>query len=230
MTVFNMLNIKKSKFSKKLMAFLGMPLIFSVIAYVLVYFFAQPLISPLLAVTNLAFSSNAGREVYSGKVFELVDIKEPVDETIPASSISFPKYGDQYARVCIEGTKVDTPVFFGDSKELLKKGAAQYIGSKLPGFGGTIIIGAHKTTHFKDLESVKIGDSVTIVTSYGVYKYTVNDLKVVDPKDTTAYDLGADHENLILYTCYPFNMMGFSKKRYFVYAEYTSGPVVDVSK
>lgn len=216
---------------KKLMAFLGMPLIFSVIAYLLVFFLAQPLIAPLTAFADLAFSNNPNRsEIYSGKVFELVNTQEPSVDSIPASSIDFPKYGDQYARVYIEGTEVDTSVYFGDSKELLKKGAAQYIGSKLPGFGGTIIIGAHKTTHFRDLKSVEIGDVITIVTSYGVYKYTVNDLKIIDPKDTTAYDLAAEHENLILYTCYPFNMMGFSKKRYFVYAQYTSGPVVDISK
>lgn len=215
------------------MAFLGMPLIFSVIAYLLVYFLAQPILAPLMAVTDLTFSANSRpgqTDVYSGRVFELANHQDTDIETIPASAISFPRYGDQYARVYIEGTAVDTPVFYGDSKQLLKKGAAQYIGSKLPGFGGTIIIGAHKTTHFRDLKSVEIGDIITVVTSYGVYEYTVYDLKIIDPNDTTAYDLSAQHENLILYTCYPFNMMGFSKKRYFVYAEYTSGPVVDVSK
>ena len=35
------------------------------------------------------------------------------------------------------------------------------------------------------------------------------------------------HENLILYTCYPFDALGFTPNRYFVYAKYVSGPVLD---
>ena len=31
---------------------------------------------------------------------------------------------------------------------------------------------------------------------------------------------------LILYTCYPFDMLGLTPKRFFVYAEQISGPTV----
>ena len=76
--------------------------------------------------------------------------------------------------------------------------------------------------------NVKVGDVITLQTTYGIYEYTVRDMKIVDPNDKTAYDLNAQKENLILYTCYPFNMLGFSKQRYFVYADFTSGPVVNM--
>ena len=30
-----------------------------------------------------------------------------------------------------------------------------------------------------------------------------------------------------MYTCYPFDALGFTQERYFVYASYTSGPVLE---
>ena len=38
------------------------------------------------------------------------------------------------------------------------------------------------------------------------------------------------NENLILYTCYPFDALGFTPNRYFVYASYTSGPELDADR
>ena len=91
------------------------------------------------------------------------------------------------------------------------------------------MIAAHKNDPFYGLEKCRSGRCDELLqTTYGVYEYTVRDMKVVDPNDKSAYDLNATEENLILYTCYPFNMLGFSKQRYFVYADYTSGPIVDI--
>ena len=45
--------------------------------------------------------------------------------------------------------------------------------------------------------------------------------------EETAYDFTRTDENLILYTCYPFDALGFTPNRYFVYAKYVSGPVLD---
>ena len=48
-----------------------------------------------------------------------------------------------------------------------------------------------------------------------------------DGVEVTAYDLAADQESLILYTCYPFDEIGLTSQRFFVYADYTSGVVID---
>lgn len=45
--------------------------------------------------------------------------------------------------------------------------------------------------------------------------------------DRTAYDLSADYENLIMYTCYPFDALGLTTQRYFVYAKLVSGTPID---
>ena len=85
-------------------------------------------------------------------------------------------------------------------------------------------------TFFNDLQSVEVGDVVTIETHYGTYTYTVERCEVRDYQDTTTYDFTRTDENLILYTCYPFDALGFTPNRYFVYASYTSGPELDADR
>ena len=88
----------------------------------------------------------------------------------------------------------------------------------------------HNNTFFNDLQSVEVGDVVTIETHYGTYTYTVERCEVRDYQDTTTYDFTRTDENLILYTCYPFDALGFTPNRYFVYASYTSGPELDADR
>ena len=71
-----------------------------------------------------------------------------------------------------------------------------------------------------------MGDIVTITTSYGVFEYQVTDMQVKSSTDKSAYDLKQDKEQLILYTCYPFDMLGLTPNRYFVYADKISGPSI----
>ena len=97
----------------------------------------------------------------------------------------------------------------------------------IPGEGRRILLAGHKNTFFNDLQSVNVGDVVTIETHYGVYTYTVESCEILEYDDTSAYDFTRTDENLILYTCYPFDTLGFTPQRYFVYASYTSGPRLD---
>ena len=91
----------------------------------------------------------------------------------------------------------------------------------------TILLAGHNNTFFNDLQHAEAGATVTITTHYGVYTYEVTEMKVMDYQDETSYDFSRTDENLILYTCYPFDALGFTPNRYFVYAKYVSGPVLD---
>ena len=51
-------------------------------------------------------------------------------------------------------------------------------------------------------------------------------MRVSTDTDTTAYDLEADEENLIMYTCYPFGTTNYTDERFFVYCDYVSGPTI----
>ena len=152
--------------------------------------------------------------------------KEKQKKTIKLSDISTPKYGDRYGEITCDRLGLKAPVYFGDRGNILKNGAGQYNGSFLPGEGGTILIGAHDTTYFKKLEKVKKGQSFEFTTEYGIYEYIVRDIKIIDEdKYDEAYDLSANKESLVLYTCYPFGKLkGTKEKRMFVYLDKVTGP------
>ena len=138
----------------------------------------------------------------------------------------YPQSGDELGRIYIPGTQVDCTIYWDDTNAILKKGAGTYAGAYMPGQGGTILACAHTNAHFRDLESVELGDDIVIETYYGEYHYKVVDMKVAREDDTTAYDLEAPEENLILYTCYPFGTLSRTYERYFVYGEFVSGPQI----
>ena len=148
---------------------------------------------------------------------------------IPLSSIQLPQQGDQYARITIENTAVDAPVYYGDDVRQLNLGVGTYMFGYLPGQGRTIMMAAHTNTWFSDLGSAQIGDTITVETYYGVYEYEIVDTQVKDCEDSSAYDFSRTDENIILYTCYPFGTIGFTRDRYFVYGEYRSGPILDTN-
>ena len=95
--------------------------------------------------------------------------------------------------------------------------------------GKTILLAGHNNTFFNDLQHAETGATVTITTHYGVYTYEVTGTEILDYQDETAYDFTRTDENLILYTCYPFDALGLTPNRFFVYAKYVSGPVLDAN-
>ena len=140
----------------------------------------------------------------------------------------YPSVGDELGRIVIPGTNVDCAMYWGDSKTQLSKGAGTYTGAHIPGEGGTILAGAHTNSYFRDFENVELGDEIVITTYYGEYHYEVVNMQVALDTDTSAYDLEADEENVILYTCYPFGTLQHTSQRYFIYGKYISGPdIVD---
>ena len=214
------------------MAFFVLPLIFVFAVYCTVYLIANPIVAPAASLMSMFIGEvepnfSAGEPV--DNIVNLVEIGEEQADRIPIENITFPNVGEKYAHITIPGTGVDCDVYYGDSKAILKKGPGQYEGSKLPGFGSTTLVAAHVTTHFKGLQYVNIGDTIYYTTTYGAYEYRVTDIKIVPASQAqSVYDLRADHDNLVLYTCYPFYAVAFRSERYFVCAELVSGPTVKI--
>lgn len=223
---------KKSAVLKRLTAFLGLPLIFVFVAYFTVYLIANPIVAPAASLLSMLVGDSVpsfDSDNNSNENVDFIEIGTKQEETIPIDSINFPKVGDKYAHITIPGTGVDCDVYYGDSNPVLKKGPGQYEWSKLPGFGSTTLVAAHVTTHFKGLQYVNIGDTIYYTTSYGAYEYKVTDILVVKAAEAkAAYDLRAEYDNLVLYTCYPFYSIAFRSQRFFVCAELVSGPRVNI--
>lgn len=225
-------------------AYVAAPLLFAVLTMGILFLLGNQLVSPYKTLIGL-FLGGSG----STTATESVDLlaaataiedsglpaeEEPQEpEVIPLSAIQYPAKGDRYGNITISGTTVDAPVYYGDTNAILNKGAGTYMDDYrvgIPGESRTILVAGHNNTFFSDLQHVEIGATVTFETHYGTYTYEIVDAKVMDYQDSSAYDFTRTDENLILYTCYPFDAMGFTPNRYFVYAEYVSGPVLDANE
>ena len=213
------------------MAFFLAPLAFCFAGYLLIYAALSSYFDPAIAVWNMITFGVTHREERNlmeerPEIFEY----DEKGDTVPSSLVTFPKYGDLYGRIQIPTAGIDAPLYYGDGNEQLNKGVCQYIGSLFIGSGGTVLVSGHNNTYFHTLGQANVGDLVTVTTSYGVYTYEVERSAILGTNDESAFDLGAKEENLVLYTCYPFNMLGLTKQRYFVYCKYVSGPLIDYGR
>lgn len=145
------------------------------------------------------------------KITEMVEEKNTLK--------NYPSYGSEYATIKIESIDVDLPVFFGDSLEILKDGVGHSDGSYFPGEGGSIVYAAHNYEgFFRSFSELEIGDEIEIEATYGTYKYEIYDMKVINETDLHMVPIQREEEKLMVFTCYPFNNIGYTTQRYIVYA------------
>ena len=129
-----------------------------------------------------------------------------------------PDYGSKYADLKIETLDINLPIYYGDSKKILREGIGHTITSSLPGEGKNIIYSAHNTSNFlANLKNIKKDILITITTSYGIFEYQVTGTKILKISEYNKLKK-IDKEQLILYTCYPFGELIYSDSRLVVYA------------
>lgn len=168
---------------------------------------------------------------FSKKATNLLEKESTVKQTatnqLASSSIEYPKIGMQYGTLMIEKLKVNEALYFGDRNQELREGLGQFNGSHFPGELGTTLIGGHSNRALSNLNVIEPGDEIKIKTNYGEYYYKVSAKKVARYDDPTAAQLQSKTSKLILYTCYPFDLLGWTDERLFVYADYKQGPLID---
>lgn len=133
---------------------------------------------------------------------------------------NYPEYGTQYATIEIPNIDVELPVYFGDTLEILKKGVGHSSGSYFPGEGGSIIYMGHNSQKvFRRFSELEKGNEIIVTTSYGKYKYKIYDMQLIKETEKDKLPIQVEKEILMVYTCYPFNNIGYTTQRYVVYAE-----------
>lgn len=226
------------------MAYIIMPLIFTIVGYALIAIAFAPVIDMAVAVGDMVISQTVPD---FSQDFESIFVPPPTQDpsvtpfpsvpgegegplefpTISVKGITIPKLGNHYAQLSCERIGLSGRVFYGDDNAALRRGIGQFAGTLFPGFGSPILLSAHNTTYFKPLRQIEVGDVIDFTTSYGFYKYEVTEIRVANKNDSSAYDLSAPEETLILYTCYPFEVLSYTKsERLFVYAKRIAGPNV----
>lgn len=133
---------------------------------------------------------------------------------------NYPEYGTSYATINIPKININLPVYYGETMEILKKGVGHSSGSYFPGEGGSIVYMGHNSKKvFRNFSKIEKGDLINIKTDYGDFSYKVYDTKIVEETDINALPIQDNKEILMIYTCYPFNNIGYATQRYVVYAE-----------
>ena len=133
---------------------------------------------------------------------------------------NYPEYGTQYATIEIPKIGIELPVYYGDTLEILKKGVGHSSGSYFPGEGGSIIYMGHNSKNvFRRFSELQIGNEIKVTTTYGEYNYKIYDMKLINENETDKLPIQDEKEILMVYTCYPFNNIGYATQRYVVYAE-----------
>ena len=150
-------------------------------------------------------------------------IVKDATKAIQKKDINMPQEGDGYASIRVDRIGFENTIYYGDNATLLNKGIGHYMGSSLPGEGSGILLAGHNGTEFYKLRLMQKGDMVNIDTSYGSYIYQIQDTKIMFASEFDTQEIHSDTERLIMYCCYPFNSLS-TDQRYFVYADYVSGP------
>ena len=226
--------MKNKKKTIRLLVHLIAPVIFALIGYLAIFIAFKPFVETARSVISIftmgwpvEYKTNA-RVIYDPNAAP-AEVQEPEEEDpyILIEDIQFPLYGEQYGRLYSEKSGLDCPVYWGDSYEIIRSGAGQYIGSCPPGFNRMLFICAHNISHFKPLRDVEVGDVIEFDTNYCHYTYEVISKEINNEKileDWALEHILDDEELLVLYTCWPFEAQATRKTdRLTVIAKRTSG-------
>ena len=161
---------------------------------------------------------------YSNKVnipVEDVNVKSDTSNLLPAEEKTlypvYPVEGDNIGSLTIPTLNRKLNILQGTAEKELKKGVGHFIQSVLPGEKDNCVISGHRETAFRQLNKLKIGDSLILQTSAGTFTYEVSSTRIVNKDDKTVI-VPTEYAALTMTTCYPFNYIGDAPDRYIVSA------------
>ena len=125
--------------------------------------------------------------------------------------------GDNAGVIEIDSVKIEAPIISGTDEGSLRKGVGHMPSTKLPGQNDQILLAGHRDTVFEPLEGIEEDDLIKITMPYGTYEYRVIGTDVVKGTDTSIIQ-SRNKEELVLVTCYPFQLFGAASDRFIVYA------------
>ena len=132
----------------------------------------------------------------------------------------YPSFAEKYATLKINKINVNAPIYFGATDEILLNGVAHDSGSYFCGENGTIIMCGHNyMNNFRRFGELSNGDIVEVKTNYGDFYYRLFNSEIVHETETYKLEIQREKEILMIYTCYPFNSVGYTEYRYVIYAE-----------
>ena len=147
---------------------------------------------------------------------ELAIKKQEINTSSPKFSF---QNGQSIGILQIPSLQKELPIVEGTDAEALKQGVGHYTGTVYPGQKDQILLSGHRDTTFTGLDKLQNGDTIIVKMAHGTFTYSIYDTKIVDENDKTVIRSTSPEEILTLSTCYPFQYVGNSTKRYIVYAK-----------
>ncbi len=148
----------------------------------------------------------------------LDEIEEILSTPIPREDLTN-EVGQGLYKIKIDKYSDWMPVVEGEDLFDLSRGIGHNAVTGHPGDRRQIFLSAHNTTHFKVLENVNPGDTVTIMTPYGKFEYIISHTDIVNETQTDIIKTGhLEQDELLLMTCYPFTNWAEAEERFLVYA------------
>lgn len=123
-------------------------------------------------------------------------------------AISIPKIG------------VQQTIYKGVQLWIFDSGVGYWPGTGLPGAGGNMVLGGHRTSGirpFRNIDQLQSGDLITVTTESGVHQYRVTNSTIVDPIEGMWILGQSGTSRLTLFACHP---PGSTQQRIVVFADY----------
>lgn len=92
-------------------------------------------------------------------------------------------------------------------------GVGHMAGTAPPGTDGRCVLVGHRSSVFAFLKNLKPGEELVIRTRTGKQRYRLGETMLITDRDTWLVD-PASREELVLYTCWPFNGLLAGDKRF----------------
>lgn len=108
------------------------------------------------------------------------------------------------ARMRLPAYDVDLIVLEGDSGRTLAFGPGWTPASAQPGESGTVLISAHRDTHFSFVRNVRRGDRIVLETHSIQAVYEVTSMEIADARHARVVSHDG-YQRLAIVTCYPFD-------------------------
>ncbi len=181
-------------------------------------FISLGIILVVFVVISFVFWNLANEKVVAANTF----YQDPEDVNlgnekviIGTKEVTLPAKGEELGILKIPSINLESKIFVGDSDNELAKGCGMDTNMKYPGQDGNVVLAGHTNLVFKTLGEAKDGDEVIIDTSYATFTYKIASHEIVSAKDKNVI-VPKESEFLTIYTCYPFNFLASTDKRYVV--------------
>lgn len=156
--------------------------------------------------------------VYNDTFMKTVVLTDPFDQT---AEDAFNKTYNERLNIMgngimgyieIPAISVELTIYHGTSAEVFDKGVGHMEKTSLPvgGLGTHAVLAAHtayaKATMFNDLDELTEGDMFYITVLNEKLAYEVDQIKVVEPNDTSDLSIDGNEDYVTLVTCTPYGV------------------------